>query len=234
MKTEQELAAIVVQHFESIPGAEVWQEVKVRRLGRRADIVVGLGPVLHVIETKMQFGLSVLEQAAGWRGVAHRVSIATPYRGRHAFGESLCESLGVGWFYVHNSCESAYGIDRLSENVEAPLRRRVGTALRAALRDEHKTFAAAGNATCSYWTPWQATCKAAREFVGGNPGCTVRDLVAGIRHHHSSDSSARQNLARWIVAQSVAGIRADRIDGKLRCRAVPMDASLTPHSTNGG
>lgn len=217
LMAETALAAAVVAHFRSVPGARVYQEVAPDR-GRRADLVVSVGPVLHVIECKLVFGFAVLRQAEAWTREAHRVSIATAYA-RDSYAGSLsqrvCKMLGLGWLEV--TCDNWDGTRdewKVRELVPAPLRRRVETSLRDALMPEHETFAPAGSNKARYWSPWRATCKALREFVAEHPGCTLKAAVAGIVHHYARDSTARSSLAHWIAAKKVEGVAWRTVDGK--------------------
>jgi hypothetical protein len=219
---ETALAAAVVAHFRSIPGAVVYQEVGDR--GGRADIVARLGPVFHVVECKVSFGLDVLRQAAEWRTHAHRVSIATPSRHGYdhpsAFDARLVESLDLGWFCVGHDAGFDKETERFTgeewscrEVVLPKLRRDVSDYLAKTVTPEHETFAPAGNADGKFWSPWRATCKALREFVKKHPGCTLKDAVAGISHHYRRDTSARTSLSHWIGAKDL-GVEWREVEGK--------------------
>jgi hypothetical protein len=212
---ETQLAAAVVAHFRSIPGATVYQEVEYG--GPRADIVARVGRVLHVVECKVSFGVDVLEQAARWRTDAHLVSIATPFRDHYQdpqpFRRGLVESLGLGWLGVSVS-EGWLDVPdewKTREVVRPAFRRRVDPRLAETLAPEHETFVAAGTASGTYWSPWRATCKALAKYVAEHPGCTVKAAVAGIAHHYARDTTARSALAHWVHAGKVAGV--ERRDG---------------------
>lgn len=183
---------------------DVYQEVTVR--GPRADIVAVRGPLLWIIECKTSLGLSVLEQAWGWRGKAHYVSVATPSTGGD-FVRNLLSDGGLGLISV--------GHEFVFEKIPARLFRRAkADEVRKRLREEHKTFAAAGNAMNRYYSPWRATCDAVARFVRANPGCTIKQLVEGIQHHYLTAANARASLRTWIVEGKVPGVRAVR-EGKL-------------------
>lgn len=192
---------------------EVYQEVQVSTGGPRADVVATQGPVLWAIEVKASLGLAVLEQAEGWIGHANYVSVATPTTRRRSFIGRIASDLGIGILSIGDI--NGDGRDwRVSECERPRLCRRTTGRLRGALREEHKTFAPAGNATSSYWSPWKATCREVASFTRAHSGCTLKELVTGIRHHYSSTATARSSLAKWIEGGHVEGVRLER-DGRL-------------------
>lgn len=187
--SETELAALVVRHLEEM-GAEVYQEVTLG--GPRADIVARIGSVLHVVEVKKNAGLRVLEQAHEWIPYAHRVSIAVPPASRFAY--VIAKRLGIGILEVRVG--DAYGRSEVRERVAPELRRRVDPRLAAALCEEQKTYAAAGNNAGRFWSPFKATCEALREIVTETPGLTWREAIKRTKHHYRSSSSAASTLYR--------------------------------------
>ena len=193
----------------------VYQEVTSRG-GPRADIVATRGVVLWVIETKLGLSLAVLGQALHWLGRANMVSVATESTPRGSALDAarrFLEVTGIGRLHV--------GTESVHEYYPARLIRRSGGDLRAALRDEHRTFAPAGNAAGSYWSPFQATCKALREKATREPGQTMREVIATIQHHYASPASARGALTRWIETGRVPGVEVRR-DGKT-LRVYPVE-----------
>ncbi|KKL45046.1 hypothetical protein LCGC14_2359590, partial [marine sediment metagenome] len=77
------------------------------------------------------------------------------------------------------------------------------------LSERHKTFARAGNADGKRWTPFQESAERVKQFIRDNPGCTMKELVNGVRLHYASPSSARSNLASHIRSGIIKGIRFD-------------------------
>ena len=51
------------------------------------------------------------------------------------------------------------------------------------------------------------------EAVGQRPGISLRDALAGMRHHYSSSAVARSTIARQIQDGTIKGIRVER-DGR--------------------
>lgn len=214
--SEESLAASVVAWLAD-SGWEVYQEVQMKRGPAVADIVAVSGPVAWVVEVKASLSLSVMGQAWAWRPWAHLVSVAAPtttnWRGR-AFVEEVARRLGFGVLGLG-------GEGSVFEWVRPAFHRRVvghpGSALRAALREEHKTFARAGNAKGRRFTPFAATCRAVRSIVEAEPGISARDLMEKMagRHHYSSPGTARACLIRWADRGIIEGVRLERAGRRL-------------------
>lgn len=84
-------------------GWDVYQEVVVG--DGVADIVATRGPVVWIIELKLSFSLSLLDQAYHRRRYAHRVSVAVPKYSRGGsvkLGSTrhICDILGIGLLLV--------------------------------------------------------------------------------------------------------------------------------------
>lgn len=225
--TESALAAVVVKWLVT-QGWEVYQEVDA---GGVCDIVGVRGPVLWAIETKLQFGSAVLEQASNWLGSAHLVSVATPFsRSRRGPLVDWCDWKGVGWLIVTPEVWSGVG-RAIEERLQPALRRKIGNRLRKALREEQKTECAAGGAGGGHFTAFRGTCREVAKAVREKPGITIKELVDGITHHYASKSSARSSLVYWIERGKVAGVRVDR-EGKA-LRLYPAEAMLTGDTGEG-
>lgn len=209
-ESEEAMAAVVVAYLEDLQWT-VYQEVTCEP-GGRADIVATQGPLLWVVECKRSLSLDLIAQADEWRGVAHRVSIAcaAPQRpkGRRRsrghrrggrFVRALLSERGIGWLSVDDQ--------EVSEAIKPRLTRRVAPALRRALRPEHRTFAAAGNARSEFWSPFRDTCRRLRAIVQERPGITLKEAVAAIEHHYRTPSSAVGSLRHWIGEGKVPGVR---------------------------
>lgn len=214
--TESELAAELVRWLQDQQW-EVYQEVQCG--GPIADIVATQDARTWVIETKRTLSLDVLAQAYWWTRETCYVSIAVPVwrfsRGRQ-FALRIIRDYGIGLLEVS---ESPWGFEREGQHVREDLKPRLHrhglrlTRLRDALLDGHKTCAPAGNADGKRWSPFRATCQEARDFVQSNPGCSVKELVDGIKTHYGSSSTARSCLAGYIRSGVVSGVCA-RLDGK--------------------
>jgi len=207
--SESDLAAGVVawlreQHW------EVYQEVAMRTGGRRCDIVAKQGIAVWAIEVKKTLGLSVLEQALYWTQHALYSSVATPPT-RNRFGHDVARRLGLGVLQVSHDYD---GRTRILETVAPKLHRRSTGSLGRACREEHKNWAAAGNASSDFYSPWRATRQRVIDFVARNPGTTMKELVDGIDHHYQTSATARSTLARQIQDGLIEEVRVER-DGRL-------------------
>jgi hypothetical protein len=210
MIPETEIAARVVEWLES-QYWDVYQEVAYN--GKVADIVATSGYLTWIIECKRSLSLALLEQAMIWKqyGVAHYLSVATPYKFHIVRGGQAAiwflRQQGIGLIYVRPY--------EVHQNIPAKLYRRAFTSLRKSLNDRQKTYVKAGNADGRYWTPFQETCRTLRRFVGENPGVCLKDAINGIRHHYSSDSSARACISQYLQSGKniVKGVECRR-EGK--------------------
>lgn len=210
--SEQAMAAHVVEWLRT-EGWDVYQEVTFR--GPRADIVAKRGPVLHVIECKTSMSIALIEQGLGWQAYAHHVSIACPQR-KGGGGSAIARRFGLGIIEVN-------GHGRVMQHVHPAFARVRIDKLAKVLREEHKTFAPAGNAASRFYSPWQGTCDDVARFVAKHPGATLREMLAQVSTHYASAASARSSLTKWIEAGKVRGVRMER-DGKA-LRLYPNEAA---------
>lgn len=205
-RSEEQLAAVVVawlrdQHW------RVYQEVDTG--AGRVDILAEQVGQLWAIECKTSFGLDVISQADRHRERCTFASAATPRQFVCDLGEVLCKLRGVGVLFVTSD-----GVRELV--APRPNRRAPVTKVLAKLEPEHETFCAAGTAGGGHWSPFKRTCRDVLAYVTAHPGCTVKALVDGVRHHYRDNSSARSNLPRWIEARKVPGVRLSRNGRELR------------------
>ena len=228
---ETELAAQVVQHLIDL-GWDVYQEVQMGQGEPIADIVALMDNRVHVVECKRSLSFDVIAQASAWRQSAHWVSVAVPLgkysRGRQCAKTVLMER-GIGLFEV---CSVD---DPVRAEISPALRRWAGHGphrdrtwhmrdikrLRGTLSENHRGDCAAGSAGGGHWTQWKATCAASRRYVAANPGCTLKELFAGVDHHYASDVSARSSMSALIQRGEVPGITMKR-DGR-RYRLFPKE-----------
>jgi len=96
---EEDMARIVVSHFETL-GYQVYKEVSSR--GGRLDIYCVKENDTVAIETKLNLGLTLLEQAHNWLGRANRVFLAIPYKKKNNlhFAREVCRNFGIGIMLV--------------------------------------------------------------------------------------------------------------------------------------
>lgn len=203
-RSEREVARVVVEWLQAQEW-DVYQEVSTGAWTGRADIVAMQGVLSWIIEAKRTLSLDLMAQAFDWTGRANFVSVAVPLtqnsRGR-TFAKHVLRERGIGVI----ECDPAIGVWH-----DPPrLTRRIIRPIRELLCDEHKMMAEAGSAGGGYATPFAITCRGVGQFVATNPGCTIRELVAGIDHHYLSDSTARSCLNRWIGTHKIPDVERRR------------------------
>jgi len=215
---EVEIGRATVAWLES-EGWDVWQEVGVATGGRVCDIVAKRGPVIHAIECKVVANLDVLEQAQGWVGRAHFVSVAVQQPRRSAMYATLARHIGIGVLWVGQQWRGGtYAVDVLAWQ-QGPMARpredRFRRPLSVYLTEERKHWPAEAGNNCGHrYTPFRETCDYLRRVVAQEPGITMRDAVARMKaHHYHSDKAARATLMQWVRAKKVPGVRYEYKDG---------------------
>lgn len=192
----------------------VYQEVPVRGSSGTADIVAIRGPLVVVVETKVTMSLALLGQARRWLGQFHTVSVAVPW---HVQGHAkdgaimVCNSSGIGLIYVSRQ-------GKVEEVVSPDFHRRarVQKALDS-VRPEHADGSIpAGSAGGSAWTDWKITVRDLGEVVQRKPGVGLREAVGIIKHHYSSDTTARRSLAKHALCGRIPGVRAEEVGRDVR------------------
>jgi len=196
-------------------GWEIYQEVQIYAFDRRADIVALKGNITWVIETKMNAGLEVIQQANRWQTHAHYVSIAVP-RGRRSrtahFARLVCKKFDIGML----ECDMYNDRYNVRQDVAPKLYRNPYRRLRNTLTEHHKTYAEAGNSDGKFWSPFKQTCKELVRAVTAKPGMTMKELVNSISHHYSSDATAKGSIVYWARAGKIPGIKVDEGSRPLR------------------
>jgi hypothetical protein len=206
-KKEAALAAVVVSWLKDL-GWDVHQEVCAGGAAKRADIVAVMGSRLWVIETKLVFGLAVLEQAAAWRYHANMVSLATRPTRAGRFITAAMKAGGLGWLAVPED-----GSNRVRVEVSPRLERRTVDRLRGLLNEHTRNHAAAGNANHEFWTPFRQTCRGVADAVREKPGISIREVFEHVGHHYTRDATARSAMLKWIQTGRVPGVEA-RYEGR--------------------
>lgn len=217
-------------------GWDVYQEVQVAPYGPVADIVATRGPLVQVVECKTAMSLRLLDQALGWGGLAHYVSLATPAwalgRMRHNRNggqavEAVLREAGLGWLGVRmGDGFDGYAKPQVEELFAPRLNRRASVeAWRRVLTDRHKDYAAAGSMG-RHLTTFRAGCEQVARWVAAHPGCSVKALVDGLgRLHYETPATARSCWAKWLQAGVVPGVRCERTG---RALALYPDRSAVP------
>ncbi len=199
-------------------------------VGGRADIVAVQNRIVWVIECKQAMSLALLDQAHRWIGYVHYVSVALPRYKRMAWSaQQSLRDHGIGLLTVEPYNEWQGKRAPVDEKIQARFHRdRGGMAKRYVLdklHDDMKRYLPGGTAQQGYSTPWRRTMDSAREYIAANPGCTVKELIAGINHHYQTTSSARTSLVHWLEQDETVRVMRDGM-----IRFYPADASLERQS----
>lgn len=222
--TEQELAAKVVDWLQA-QHWEVYQEVSC--YGNVCDIVATRAGVLWAIECKTTLGLSVMAQAHYWTRLAHYSSVAVPKpkRARDPFATLVLGNYGIGLLNV-TMANPFRGYEAVTVGQRATLHRKILPKLGKSLREEQKTWAAAGNAEGKRFTPFQGTKQRVQSLVGRAGRLPFKKLIAMIEHHYASDASARNSLRQLIEGGIIEGVTLRREGRELFVEAVAAKGSL--------
>lgn len=205
--TEQDLAAHVVAMLHEM-GWEVFQEVETGY--GRADIVARRDKIIWVVECKMSFGLSVIEQAWNYirGGQAHYVSVAVPYGGRKGFCRDVCRRYGIGVLTVNMK----WNVPDVKEEARPSFNRK---ASGITLKEEHKTWCKAGSACGGHYTPFKGTVQSLVSLVTRHPeGLQFSEAIKKIDHHYSSFATAKTCL-RGFIGTVIPELRVETVGGKL-------------------
>ncbi len=195
--SERELAAAVVAWLRDLRW-EVYQEVPVGC--GVADIVAKQRAVTWLIETKLSMSIQLLKQLDDRVGHAHMTSAAVPVGARRAVPYKVFKALGAGLITVWPG-----GI--VNERLRPQFFRRVAGV---ELHEEQKTFCNAGSSSGGHWTPFRQTARNVQAYVSHNPGCSMSQLLAGIKHHYRKESVANSSIVAWIEDGVIKGVRVDR------------------------
>lgn len=208
---ETDVGAAAVAMFRE-QGFTCWQEVLTRRHGC-LDLAATRNESLIAVECKMRPTLDLFHQTLMWQPHAERCYAAALVGdgGLHYLAERLLKDLGLGFISVFPLSTGLVA----EVTLDARLNPHADDDLRDALREEHKTYAPAGSQGTARWSPYKATCADLRAYVEAHPGCLLTDAVLGIRHHYGTPSRARSSLTEWLDKGAIAGVRLERVNGRL-------------------
>jgi len=207
---ESDIAKIIINWFEG-NGYTIYKEVVNTGSGKnRADIIAVKNGEYTVIETKVSFGLTVIEQGFKWSEYSHYRYIGLPYsskRNSRTFGYNICRDLGIGVIEVdkHKNVrivhESAF-----TKTPNLP-----------PLYEEQKYQEAGVKPTKdSYVTPFKFTCRELIKYVKDNGDTSLLSVIKKINHHYKSDSSAQNALIKLIKIGVLPELEIYK-DGRTTC-----------------
>lgn len=178
---------------------EVYQEVKFKFSGGVADIVAVQNNLVWIIEVKNNLGLKVIEQADRWKYLANYVSIAVPGGHSNTFADNILKWKKIGSIIVNQS--------ECYEHIRPFLNRKALTdKVKEGLKEQHKTYAEAGNNKGRYWSPFKETCRQIVLAVMREDGILLKDLIDKIDHHYHTPSSAKSSILEWTKRGYIHGI----------------------------
>ena len=209
-KSEEELAEKIVTWLKE-NGWVVYQEVQIMSYDRIADIVAVKDDKTWVIETKLNFGFTVLEQADAWLNWANYVSIGIPYKNSKHFKDRVAELLGLGVLCVSKDFYREKFL--IKQRVLAKENKEPYKYLKERLNNYQKDFAKAGNSNGKRYTPYSHTVKQLEDLAEKEPGIQLRDAIQKIQHHYRSDKNAICSIAQWIHRGSITSLRLEKEKG---------------------
>lgn len=197
--SEAELAESIVFWLTN-EGWNVYKEVKPLKLNKIADIIATKDDKIWVIESKLVYGLKVLEQAFNWIKYADFVSIAIPrtYNGNIVLDFFLKEN-GIGRFWVDPSSSplTKHGYVYLDVSPKFNEKTKKDYLLDS-LRDEQKQ-SIAGSKSGKYVTPYKLTIDQIRNYLKEKGAATLPQIVDSINHHYSTRQSAIKTLSTRLI-----------------------------------
>jgi len=209
--TEAALALCVEIYLKS-QGWQVFKEVKPNSLPGIADIVAVKDKKIWIIETKLQYGTKVLDQAYKWLNYAHYVSIAVP-NSKHVSVvlDHFLNHFGIGKIFVYSPTETTKGI--VSIKKEASFKKDViDLAIWNSLHIEQKD-SIAGSKGGGYVTPYKLTIAEIKKWLRFNPNSSIEKIVSNVKHHYTNNSIAANNLSKMLEEVETDFI-VDNIKGK--------------------
>jgi hypothetical protein len=201
--TEEQLAQIALAWLQQ-DGWEVWGEIAPWGGGaRRADLVATRGPFVTIVEVKLTLSLKLLDQASYWTPYAHYVWAFVPWKSgvSSSFAKKALEWQGVG-LMTHTKTRGDLRM------VHPPTfnRKALTRTLRSALVDEQKGVVGGTNSNI-YSTPFRRTCDELYYLVQRQGGrMLAQEAFKKLKHHYSSDRSARGSLIPLIEKGVVEGL----------------------------
>ena len=230
--------AEVVTTWLRVDGWRTYHEVELPR-GGRADIIATRRGLVWIVETKLQAGLEVLDQALDrQRAGAHGVLVAVPSGPAAVRLATIAGRLGVGVIAVEEGTYYDGHLRTAQTGLHAVLKVWPGFArqarvaeLTARLRPEYERQAAGTPGATARWTPFKAAVKSVVEALQAAPGHRLLvDQLAldeAVREYKRGFVAAQ--LRRWLCWAIVDGlVPGCSLVGRGKERVVLLDpAGLT-------
>lgn len=205
---ESDIARVAMEYLQGF-GWDCFPEAQFHAYDRRADIAAVRDGLLYIVEAKVTFSWTLLEQAFGWLYKAHYVSVAVP-GGRIPFAaEGLCREKGIGIIGVYPSANSKHD-DQIYISESPRLHRSAHTIAKIYIEHLHEDMKQfTPGTTGSYSTPWTRTMNEIKDYITKNPGCLLKDIMNDCKHHYRTDMSARSAIPKWIEGKGFASVKRD-------------------------
>lgn len=163
--------------------------------GHSIDIVAIEGRITLAVEVKTTFNFKVLEQAIINRPYFNYSYIGVPDFKDGFFQKDLCRQFGIG-LLVYDSRKGYFDV---REVVSPKLMRIKSNSLidrLCAFQKLSKPGSKSGDG--NKITAFQLTVENLKEYVRRHPGCTFKEMTAGISHHYKNNALAINNISAWI------------------------------------
>ncbi len=232
IESEAALAEIVTTWLRA-DGWRTYHEVELPR-GGRADIIATRRGLVWIVETKLQAGLEVLDQALDrQRAGAHGALVAVPGGPAALRLAAIAGRLGVGVIAVEEGTYYDGHLRTAQTGLHAVLKVWPGFArqarvaeLTARLRPEYERQAAGTTGATARWTPFKAAVKSVVLALLEAPGHRLLvdqlALADAVREYKRGFVAAQ--LRRWLCWAIDEGlVPGCSMDGRGKERAVVLD-----------
>lgn len=191
--SEKDLAEIIIEYYENL-GYHTYKEVTAKGSKgggtNRADIIAVKDDEHIVIETKITFGLKLIQQGYTWKSKSHLTYICLPRKKKTStkrFGYDICRDLGIGIIEIDIKTKKInfYCESSINEKPDLPK-----------LYESQKD--ATAGVSGKYITPFKITKEKILEFIKQNGETSLTKLVEGVDHHYKSNNSAKQSISKLI------------------------------------
>ena len=204
MKLESDLTKIIEDYFTTL-GYIAYKEVLSG--SKRSDLFLVRDNISIVVETKLNIGLKVIEQAFRWRLQSSYSYICVPYKHKtkYDFPLQICSDYGIGVIFYYEKrnevvikLEPSLNLDPILPKLYEEQRESVG-----------------GNGLSDYITPFKLTVRDFINYIKINPNIEIGIVIDNINHHYKSKSSARQSLLKMIKIGVIKNINV--LGDKSKC-----------------
>lgn len=210
---ESDVAKVIIDYYESL-GYTTYKEVTAKGSSgggsSRADIVAIKGNQHITIETKINFGLSVIKQAFNWKSKSHLVFIGIPRKKRtkvKRFGYDICRDLGIGILEVDMKKNDIieYQPSSFNDNPSLP-------KIYESQKDE------IAGVSGSYITPFKITKSKIITYLKQSGETSLSKLVTQIEHHYKNDSSAKRSISKLVRIGVIENVKLFKKSNKIYLR----------------